>query len=197
MGVTVAAEEVAVAGFTRTTASRDGRGLAVSRQQRAIRGVMAGSTGIMDFIIGRINRNTDGRTGDCGRGMAGSTVGGRDHTRCVIGIAVIHKICAMTGVTIAAASWHGRGLAVGRTQCTISCVTGGTGVMNLIIVAVNRDTGECASNGRGKMTAIAVCRIHNAAAVVGIAVVRKICTVTGLTGPAAGRHVRCLTIGSL
>ena len=151
----------AVAGLAITTASRTKRGVGGGGIGRTSRGIVAGGAGIMNFIVGRIHRHTGGRALDQDVGVTGDTIGVVVDPGQVVGHHMVDKVGAMTGVTVTATNWHGRGLGSRRNKRTVGVVAGATGVMDLVISRINRNAGGCAHDAGGRMAGIAVCRVRD------------------------------------
>lgn len=107
VGSGVAGKVVRMTYLTGSTTSGHGRCLAVGCLQCAI-DLVTCITLVMDLVVGRINRCAACGTSDGGGEMAERTVGGRYHAACMIGIAVIGEVAAMTGGTRSTAVVAGR-----------------------------------------------------------------------------------------
>lgn len=141
VAMTMTAEEVTMTGLTRSTASRHGRGLTVRGQQAAVGGVMAGGTGIMHLVVGRGHGYASGSTGNGPGGVARITVGGSGDAGRMVGIAMARKVRTMTDVTVTPTRGHDRSLPIGGPQSAVGCMTGGTGIVHLVVSGIDRCAG--------------------------------------------------------
>ena len=155
-----------MAGLTGTTASRHGRGIGGRRHPGSGCGIVTGRTGVMHLVVGRINRNAGGSTDNSDRGVAGSAITGSSHLGHMVGNGMVHKVGAMTGITVTATSRHDRGLSSCCHQCAVSLMAGGAGIMHLVIGRINRNAGRRANDCCREMTGVAVSRIRNPGQVV-------------------------------
>lgn len=140
VAVAMAVEVGTVAGRARGTSHF----ASCATDQQAGRSAMTRSTAKVGMSLS--NR----RVGSCRRcSMAACAQRYRGHTMDVCMSTEI--AAAMAGLTVATTGRHGRGKAIGRLQRPVGVVTGGAGVVDLVVGRIDRNAGGCTDDASCQM----------------------------------------------
>ena len=96
---------LAIAAVSRTKRRISGRGIS-----GAGGGIMAGGTGIMNFVVGRVNRGGHSSALNQSVGVASNAIDVVVNPSSVVSLDMVDEVGVMTGVTVAAANRTTRGL---------------------------------------------------------------------------------------
>ena len=133
----------AVAGLAIAATSRTKRGIGRSRISGASSRIMASSTGVMNLIVHRIHRSSQGCTLNQSVRVTSITLDMIVNSSGMVSLDVVYKIGAMTGITVTAAYRAERSLARRcRLRGAVGVMTGQAGIMHLgAWGCVNRNAG--------------------------------------------------------